>query len=376
VTLPRLDRIRLDQGRQYIYTPATQGETIGPQVIGSSAGTASQQFKLPDTPLFDETETIEVDEGGVGNWIEYARMTSFLNSGPGSRHYTIQTDSAGQGKITFGDGASGKIPPAGLGNVRATYRVGGDENGNVGAYQITSNAEGISGVSEVFNPRSARNWRMKDGGTAEDLKRVKRDAPAAKRTRETAANAGDCALLAVRYFVAEDGTRPVARAFAFEEGYGAKTVKLIVVGEGGVVLNESYRAELEDWFNGNKYSRPQLYGKAPMNHRVYVVNFEPVLISVVATAIWAGGNAESIRNQLQAYLTPLAVDAADQVTYLWDFGDQISFSRVHSLIHAVSPGIVDVPVLTINGAAQSCDLTAHELPTSTAASISITIQEG
>lgn len=376
VTLPRLDRIRIDLGDQYLYVETTQGETVGPQVIGSSAGTASQQFKLPDIPLIDGTETIEVDEGGVGTWLEYARVASFLNSGPGSRHYIIQTDAAGQGKITFGDGASGKIPPAGLGNVRATYRVGCDENGNVGAYQITSNTEGISGVSDVFNPRSAHNWRMKDGGTEEDIKRVKRDAPAAKRTRETAANAGDCALLAVRYWVAGDGTRPIARAFAFEEGFGAKTVKLVLVGEGGVVLNEDYRAELEGWFNGNKYSRPPIYGKAPMNHRVYAVNFEPVLISVTATVIWSGGSAESIRNQLQAYLTPLAVDATDQVTYLWDFGDQISFSRVHSLIHAVSPGIVDIPVLLINGAAQSYDLTANELPTSTAASISVTIQEG
>lgn len=375
VTLPTLDRIKMDQGDQYMVTRITQGETVGPQVVGSSSGTSSQIFKLPDTPFIDATEVIEVDEAGAGNWSEYVRVDSFLNSVSGSRHYTIKTDSAGQASITFGDGSSGRIPPAGLGNIRATYRIGGDDNGNVGAYQIASNSEGISGVSEVFNPRAAFNWRMKDGGDANDLKRVKRDAPAALRTRGTAANAGDCAWLAVKEWVAEDGTRPVARAFAFEEGFGVKTIKLVVVGAGGNVLSERYREELEEWFNGNKYARPPTYGKAPMNHRVYVINFEPALTSITVTLVWPGGNPESIRNQILAYLTPMAVDETDQTTFLWQFGDQVSYSKVHSLIHRVDPTIADVSVLLINGSAQSYDLSANELPTSLASSISVTIQE-
>lgn len=375
VTLPSLDRIRMDQGDAYVLTAVTQGETIGPQVLGSSSGTASQLFKLPDIPFIDGTELIEVDEGGAGNWIEYARVESFLNSVAGSRHYTMQADATGQATATFGDGANGKIPPSGLGNVRATYRIGGEENGNVGPYQIVGNSEGISGVSEVYNPRSAYNWRMRDGGDANDLKRVKRDAPAALRTRNTASNAEDCAILAVKTWVASDGTRPVARAFAYEEGFGVKTIKLLVVGEGGVTLSETYREELEDWFNGDKYARPPVYGKAPMNHRVYVVSFEPILVSITATIVWPGGNSESARNRLLAFLTPLAIDEEDQITYLWNFGDQVSFSRVHSLLHTVDPGVTDVPVLLINGAAKSYDLTAHELPTSLASSISVTIQD-
>lgn len=374
VTIPVIDRIQIDQGDAYLAISVTQGETIGPIVIGSSNGSINQSFNLPDTPFLDNTETVEVDEGGAGNWVEYEQVSNFLNSVSSSRHYKIETDSGGQATITFGDGTSGKVPPAGSDNIRATYRVGGDEDGNVGALQITNNSEGISGISEVYNPRAAVNWRIKDGGDANDLARVKRDKPAELRTRETASNAEDCAKLAVDW-VASDGTKPVARAFSYEEGFGVKTIKLMVVGAGGTTLAETYRSELEEWFNGDRYVRPIVYGKAPMNHQVYVVNFEPADISVTATVTWGGGNAESIRNALLGFLTPLAVNTTDQSTYLWDFNGQVSYSKVHSLIHNVDPGITDIPVLQINGAVQSYNLGANELPTSITNNISITINE-
>lgn len=373
-TAPVFDRIRIDGGDTYLVISVTQGETIGPIVIGSSSAVINQSVTLPDTPFLDGTDKIEVDEGGAGNWIEYDRVSNFLSSVSSSRHYKIETDSTGQAKITFGDGTSGKIPPAGSDNIRATYRIGGDENGNVGALQITNNSEGISGVSAVYNPRAAVNWRIKDGGDANDLARIKRDKPAELRTRDTAANAEDCARLAVAW-TASDGTKPVARAFSYEEGFGVKTVKLMVVGAGGTTLSETYRAELEEWFNGDRYARPIVYGKGPMNHQVFVVNFEPADISITATVSWNGGNAESIRNALLGFLTPLAVDEKDQSTYLWDFDGQVSYSRVHSLIHNVDPGITDIPVLQINGSTQSYNLGANELPTSIANNISITIND-
>jgi hypothetical protein len=373
-TNPTFDRIKLDEGDQFLKPVVTQGETIGPQIIGSSTGQGNQEFTLPETPFIDNTETIEVDEGGAGTWVEYARVPSFLSSLATSRHYVRESDAADKAAIRFGDGINGKIPPAGINNIRGTYRVGGDINGNVGVDQITTNADGVSGISAVTNPRPAVGWRMKDGGDDADLERIKREAPAQLRTRDTASTTDDIERLAINNFTDSSGIKPVARAFAVEEGFGAKTIKLLVVGAGGTVLTAAQLEELDEYFNGDDTVVPPTSGVLLTNHKVISVNFEPTLVSIEATVVWPGGSAERVRNQLLAFLTPLAVED-DGFTYVWNFGSQVSFSRVHSLIHEVDPGVQDVPVLKINGVAGSLGLGENELPASTASNITISIQE-
>jgi hypothetical protein len=374
-TPPVFDTIQLDQGDLYVIRPCTQGETIGPQVIGSSTGAASQTFRLPETPYLDDTETIEVDEGGAGTWIEYTHVLNFLNSTSTSRHYMRQTDATDRASIIFGDGINGKVPPAGIDNVRAAYRIGGDIDGNVGPDTIVVNADGVNGISEVYNPRSAVGWRIKDGGNAADLARLKRDAPAGLRTRDRAVNGDDAQRLAINKFVDSNGTKPVVRAFAEEEKFGPKTVGLLVVGAGGTTLTGTQLEDLEEYFNGDKFARPPTSGVLVANQELTAVNFEPSLITIEATVVWPGGSAEAIKNALLAFVTPLAVEEEDGITWVFDFGDKVSYSKVHQLIHDVDPNIRDIPVLLINGSQASAPLGANELPITTAASIEINAQE-
>lgn len=372
-TSPTIEEISIDQGDQYMLAMVTQGETLGPQTLGGSDGSASQQFSLSETPFLDESEEIDVDETGVGGWVTWTRVDNFLNSTETSRHYMLETDAKDKATITFGDGVNGKIPPAGTNNIRATYRVGGDVDGNVGAGEITANADGVNGIAEVTNPRAAVGWKMKDGGTEQDIERIKRDAPAGLRTRDTASTSSDVERLAVSY-TDEDGLHPVARAVAVEEGLGVKTIKLLVVGNGGITLTQDQKEELEAYFNGDRYAAPPVAGKLLMNSELTVYNFEPKVITIQATVVWPGGNAESIRNALLSLFTPLATED-DGVTATWDFGGWVSLSRVYAEIHAVDPAIADVPTLEINGSNASLRLGANELPTSTAANITINIQE-
>lgn len=373
-TAPSVDRVRIDQGDQYMVATATQGETIGPQVIGSGDGSINQTFTLPETPFIDESETIEVDEGGAGTWVQWDRVTSFLSSIETSRHYMIETDAEDQATIKVGDGTNGKTVPLGTDNVRATYRTGGDIDGNVGIDEITTNADGVSGIASVTNPRPATGWRMKDGGTEEDIERLKRDKPAELRIRDTATNPGDIAYLAVNKFTDSNGTKPVIRATVFEEAYGIKTAKLLVVGEGGAILSDSQLSELEEYFNGDRYARPPVYGKLVLNQKVTAVNYEPQLITINAVVTWDGGNIERVRNALLALIDPLALES-DNLTYVWNYEASVSLSRIYSEIHAVDPGIEDVSALTLNGSASSVKLVGSRLPYTTAANIVVTLTE-
>ena len=377
-TTPVLNRVRIDGGDQFISFLVTQGETVGPQEVGSSTGQPRQSFNLPETPYIDDSELIEVDEGGVGTFVEYTKVDTFLNSTATDRHYIRETNAQDVATIRFGDGVSGKIPPAGLNNIRATYRVGGEDDGNVGEDILTVNAEGVAGIASLTNPRPAEGWRIKDGGDENDLERVKRDGPAEQRVRNTAAKPQDAERLAVQSFTDSNGIKPVARAFAVEEGFGIKTMKLLVVGTGGSALTSRQLTDLDLYFNGDRHARPPVEGVSIMNNRVIPANFEPTVISVETTVIWDGGSAEAVKNALLAFLTPTAVED-DGVTFVWNFGAQVSFSRVHSLIHAVDPNIRDVPVLRLQKAGgpfvtQSIDLGSNELPITNSAVINVTIQ--
>lgn len=376
---PTVDRIRIDQGDQYLAFPVTQGETVGPVVIGSSTGAANQVLTAEDGPYLDDTETVEVDESGTGVWTEYTRVLSFKNSLPTDRHYIRQVSDDDQLQVVFGDGTNGKIPPAGAGNVRATFRIGGEENGSVGARQISVNGSGISGIVDIINPRPALGWRLSDAGDSIDIERVRRSGPAQLRTRSVGTLASDIEYLAVEEFKDSSGVKLVERAVAIEEGYGIKTVKLLVVGLGGTALSNTELQDLNTYFNGDRLARPQKQGKLLVNHRLTAVNYEPAVITVEATVIWPRGSAESIRNALANYLNPLAVDV-DQTTYIWDFGAQVSLSRVYNLIHEISPNIKDIPSLKLakgsaTPSAASVSLSENELPLSTVSNIIITLLE-
>lgn len=372
-TPPTIEEISIDGGDQYIAFDAVQGESVGPQIVGSSDGTARQEFTLPETPFLDASETVEVDETGAGGWTTWTRVENFLNSASNSRHYMVEADASDRATMIFGDGVNGKVPPIGTDNVRASYRVGGDQDGNVGAGEVTSNADGVNGIADVANPRAAAGWRMKDGGTEADIERLKRDAPAALRTRGTASTAADVESLAVKSFVDSAGARPVARATAEEEGLGPKTVKLLVVGNGGATLTDRQRADLEAYFNGDRYASPPTKGVLVLNHQVTVFNYEPKLVTVDATVVWPGGNAEQIRNALLALLSPLALED-DGATPAWDFNGWVAQSRVYSEIHSVDPAIANVTELRINGQDASLRLGKNQLPVTAASSITINIQ--
>jgi len=371
-TAPSIDRVKIDSGGQYIYCEATQGETFGPTVVGNGDGTSGQSFTLPNTPHLDGTDEVEVEEASV--WQAYDRVVNFNSSKPYSRHYTVATNAKGEATITFGDGVNGKVPPVGADNVRATQRVGGGDSGNVGANTVTVNGDGLAGIASVTNPRPAWGWRMQEGATTADLERVKRVIPASLRsgTGSKAIDASDAARLAVEEFVDADGVKPVARAVGFEEGMGPKTIKLLVVGAGGAVLSSDQRADLEEWFNGDRTARPPVAGRLVMNHRVYVVNYTPITVSIVANVVWPNGSAVAIQSALLSLLRPLALEG-DEYTYVWDFEAEVSLSRIYTTIHNVHPAISDVPSLTVNGVASSLTLTGAQLPVSDASSLSISI---
>lgn len=161
--------------------PATHGETVN-EVLGSGDGTkANQRFVLKKPPLTYVAAatpsgaecTLKV-KVGVVRWgqevkeqgIEWERVTSLYNIGPGRQGYTVRLDDNGDVNITFGDGKQGTRLPSGQENIVATYRSGIGTDGEVAADSIKllkTRPLGIRGVTNPIASSGSQEPETRDG---------------------------------------------------------------------------------------------------------------------------------------------------------------------------------------------------------------------
>lgn len=336
---PAITQIRIDQGKQYVVFAVTQGKSRSEDPLGSSDGSASQQFSLANFPVIDDANiVITVNESGVD--FVYTRVDNFLNSVSTDRHYTVEFDDDGGGIITFGTGTNGKIPPTGTNNIKASYRTMDEIDGNVGQNTISVNRSGVAYIATLLNPRPASGFSLREGSDDADLARLKIAGPASLRTGDRAVSPGDVETVAQR-FKAADGSVPVKRALAIEEAFGVKTIECVVVGAGGVGVNASKLIEIADYFNGTLAATlpgggtgtETKQGVLLMNQQLTATNFTQKAINVNVTL--TGGSAIAVATALTALLNPLATKPDG--TWRHQFGGDVTLLSLYEAIAATSP---------------------------------------
>lgn len=339
---PDLDRINIGQeGFQYFPFNATQGESVLNEIIGSGNGQPSQAFSLLQSPVLDDTLVLAVDETGSGNWVVWTAVQNFLNSTTTDRHYKFEIDTEGIATVTSGNGTNGRVFPTGTDNIRAnSYRIAADIDGNVGARTIKGNDTGIPYVQEVWNPMSAIGWSEKDGASETNLEQLKESGPASIRNQEKAVHPNDIARVVVDEYRTADGSKIVERAFVVEEAYGPKTVQLVVVGSGGSFLTAEQLADIDLYFNGDKYATPPVYGHLLLNHEVTTVNYTPRSIDVTVQVVGKGITVIQIQNAISAYMNPLTTN--DDGSYAHLFGGRFAVVMLDCAIADVSTAITNV----------------------------------
>ncbi|MFM6671927.1 MAG: baseplate J/gp47 family protein, partial [Dolichospermum sp.] len=119
---------------------------------------------------------------------------------------TLGVNDQKTGKISFGDGQSGMIPPRGRNNIRLSfYRVGGGEQGNLVSQSVNQLKTTIPYIDRVVNLEAAAG-----GANQEKLERLKERVPQKLRHRNRAVTLQDI----------ED--------LAYEASTDVKRVKLII----------------------------------------------------------------------------------------------------------------------------------------------------
>lgn len=199
---------------------AVQGATITEEIVGSSDGEPNQLHKLMHADVLDgedvrvrealsaeEQERIEREDGKDavvaredlgGTWVRWRETLALFDAGKDDRVYLIDRAA---GRLQFGDGIHGRIPPAGIDNIRAfRYRTGGGAIGNVPAGKIEALGTAVAGVESVFNPTSAGGGS--DKATTEDMLKI---GPRRISHRDRAVSAEDFEELA------QEASRQVAK---------------------------------------------------------------------------------------------------------------------------------------------------------------------
>jgi hypothetical protein len=189
---------------------ALQARTIQDEVLGSGLGEAGQELALRNRPVVDAevwvNELAWLSEGEKQAlltknegwdvktkkdskdrysefWVKWENVEDFMSSDVKSRHYLLDRTS---GKIRFGDGARGMVPPLGMNNIKASYRTGSGEAGNLEAFSITKLYSTLKHVDAVYNPAAS------EGGTrTESLEELVARAPAIFKHRGRAVSEED-----------------------------------------------------------------------------------------------------------------------------------------------------------------------------------------
>jgi predicted phage baseplate assembly protein len=203
---PRILRVLTNSVEAHHHT------TVEGEILGSSDGTPLQSYALLQTPLLEgeviavrerqipppdelrelsEESVQPLGEGEGECWVVWQRVESFFESTPRSRHYAIDYQN---GRVTFGDGRRGMIPPEGLNNIVARrYRVGGGSAGNVNPNTLTSLSRALAYIDTVTNPIAAAG-----GSDRETVAEAKERAPYTIKSRDRAVTAEDFEMLTLR----------------------------------------------------------------------------------------------------------------------------------------------------------------------------------
>ena len=184
---------------QFNQIPILPGQTIEIQELsGPRANTEWRSIAMQVVPtdpnIVTELESLLAAEGPqtdiiAGNvhlvrdkkksvtevWIQWEEQENFFDSGPNDRVYVL--DHA-LGRLFFGNGDAGMIPPVGALIQGTSFRSGGGLAGNLPAATITQLLGAVSGIRGVTNPRAAEG-----GADGETLAEFQQRAPFNLRNR-------------------------------------------------------------------------------------------------------------------------------------------------------------------------------------------------
>jgi predicted phage baseplate assembly protein len=276
-------------------------------------------------------------------WVQWEEKQNFFDSEPGDRHFVLDHAT---GRLFFGNGNQGKVPPSGAAIQASLFRSGGGLAGNVAAGAITQLLAAVSGVQAVTNPRAAEG-----GADGETLEEFTLRAPQGIRNRNRAISLADYENLA---YEASAGVA-VARAIPTSNPSGLTLPGWITL----VIIPQSSEPRPAPSFGLRQEVQSYLEEHAPgdlaAGHGIRVIGPDYLPIDVTATLApkdptQAGTVERAARAALQKFLHPLDGGPGGQG---WDLGRNVYLSDIAAVLgDADGVDFVEELFMSVNGALQ------------------------
>lgn len=338
-------------------TWATQAVTLYNEILGSSNGEPNQAFYTTQSPILFEQQ-LEIEEGELptseeaetrdvtmikdetGNieqiWVSWQEVSDFYSSNAKDRHYILDRLI---GKIQFGDGQAGMIPPRGRNNIRLRcYQTGGGTWGNRAAETIVQLKTTIPYIDSVINLEPAAGGREQ-----ESLERVKERVPKQLRHRDRAVTARDFEDLAY------EASTEVGRVKVITPDSLASNQALMSGGWVSVLIvphsQESRPTPSLALINCVK-DYLQARSSPTIDLRVAGPKWQQVRVITTIVPISLQGTDAlrvTLSDRLQHFLHPLTGGSTEQG---WSFGRQPHLSDLYALLESI-PGVDRVDQLEI-----------------------------
>jgi predicted phage baseplate assembly protein len=264
-------------------------------------------------------------------------------SGPGDRHYALDRAA---GRLSFGDGETGRVPPAGAAILAREMRVGGGSKGNVPARAIGQLLGVVPGVQAVFNPRAAEG-----GADGESPTAVLDRGPRTIRHRGRAIGPADYETLAAE---ASPAVR-IVRAIPGRSPSGQTLPGWVTV----LIIPYSHDPRPYPSFGLREHVRQYIEQRAPADlaalHRITITGPTYLPIGVTGTITpsdpsEAGAVEKRVRDTLERFLHPLFGGPGGAG---WDLGRDVYMSDIAAELER-TPGVdhIDELALTIDSVPQ------------------------
>ncbi|MBD2089961.1 putative baseplate assembly protein [Microcoleus sp. FACHB-1515] len=257
-------------------------------------------------------------------WVRWQEQSNLFFSGASDRHFVLERS---QGRILFGNGQQGRIPPASVDNIRLqAYRSGGGLIGNVPAGAISQILAGILAQS-VTNPKAAEG-----GADTEAIDRVQARAPQVIRHRYQAISLADYEALAQEASPAV----AVARALSTTHPNGRLAPGWVKL----VIMPQSQDPQPQPSFELRRQVQQFLAARVPaaIVDRISIVGPDYLPIGVEAIVVplvppEAGLVGDRIRQALTRFLNPL--HGGPEGTG-WRFGRAVYLSDIAATLERVA----------------------------------------
>jgi hypothetical protein len=314
--------------RAKVRIPVEEGQLVADEVLGESDGTPHQRFPLVRPGLILRslgaahavTPDLRVDSELDGKLTRWTLQESLAFSGPDETDMVVEIDGEDHAEVLFGEA----VPAAGS-QVRATYRVGGGEHGNVASDTIRTilDAPQLTRIrAQVTNPTPATG-----GAARETIEHAVLHAPQVFRSLRRAVTVSDFEALALDF-------AGVGKVRATASNWN--TVVLYVAPQGGGTVSDVLAANLIAYFEDRR----------PVNTRIEVesVDYAPVFVTADVDVDAYHSTSRITEQVRQAVRAVLAFDTVG-------FGEVLYLSKLYEAIEAIT-GVAGVNISEFRGPGQ------------------------